>query len=289
MNRSIKIKTLCDNKSHIGEEFGNSGFSLYIEVTDNKERTTRILFDTGLTMDHLSGSSKIQGIDLSKIDCIVLSHGHFDHTGGLGFIQNFKNKTKLFSHPHTFYQKLYKKPDGSEMEVGIKNEIRELIREKCDTNIRDRKSDIVPGIWITGEIKRINKHEIIDGHLRDVTKLIGNSKVFDELTDDISLVLELGEEEQILICGCCHSGIVNTLHHIEQYSCRNTISIIGGLQLHQSGSDQLKFTTDKLKELPLKEISPIHSSGEIGINHLKDEFREAYKAGGVGISYKYSS
>lgn len=287
MNRSVKIKTLCDNNSNIGEEYGNSGLSLYIEVEDNQNRVRRILFDTGLSLDHLIKSSIEQDIDLSKTDYLVLSHGHFDHTGGVEIVNRSKKRVKLFTHPHTLYPKIYKKPDGTEMEVGLSKASIECLENSCDIELSTQRSDLFQGVWTTGEIPRENEFEKIEGHLSRVYKVVNNSRITDNIIEDISLIIEIGKDNLILLCGCCHSGIVNTINMVKKLSKRGFISIIGGLQLHQSSEDQLNFTTEHIRNLNLNEISPIHSSGDLGIDKIQKKLEKVYKAGGVGTTYLY--
>lgn len=284
MIKKVDITIIVDNKSLIGDEYAPGGFSALIENLFDDGSIIKILFDTGPENERLEVNLKKLGLEISDIDYIVLSHGHFDHTGGLLYAYNNSNeKTKIICHPGIFNEKILKLDDGSENNVGIKelSKINEL-RNKGRIYESKERHNLNEYIWTTGEISRTNKIEDLNSILKQVVIRENGKEKQDEIDDDISLVIELEENKKIIVCGCCHSGIVNTIDHVKKHGDDNIIAIIGGLQLYQANEELLEFTKKRFQELPLKILYPMHSSGDLGIDYFKEELREIYKEGGVG-------
>ncbi|MGL1891580.1 MAG: MBL fold metallo-hydrolase [Spirochaetaceae bacterium] len=284
MIQKVIINIICDNNSVIGEQFGNSGYSVIIECKTTNNNVTKYLFDTGVSADVLQRNLTELKIDLSDVKHIILSHGHFDHTGGLTHaLKQCHKDVIVYCHPDTLIEKVLNPNKENEMSVGITatNDIEELTKKYSFITSVD-KFNIDENIWLTGQIDKTNNLEKISGHLLSVVKKVNHCEVFDNISEDISLVINMVNNEKIIICGCCHSGIVNTTDHVKKISDNNIVGIVGGLQLHQASKELLLFTNRELNKLPLKIIYPLHSSGDLGFNSLNEEMPKICNSGGVG-------
>ncbi len=286
MVKQVKITVIVDNKSIVGDEYAPGGFSALVENELDDGTIIKILFDTGPENERLKINLQKLKLDISDIDYIVLSHGHFDHTGGLSYaFTNSNDYVRVVCHPDTLIEKILILEDGTEKNVGIQD-TKEIERIEQSGRIIKRKDEyrITDNIWITGEIPRKNDYEILNPMLKKVIKRENGIEEQDQLDDDISLVIELEDNSKIVICGCCHSGIVNTINHIIKKSDNNISFIIGGLQLHQANERLLVYTKKKFQEIPLRCLYPMHSTGDVGIEYFKENLGNIYKEGGVGTT-----
>ncbi len=257
---TIKITILCENTAGKLNLLGEHGFSALIEEGD-----FRILFDTGggYTLKH---NSQILNIDLSKIPILVLSHGHYDHTGGLSqFFEFNKHLERLYAHPEAFKKRYVKNANNTVREIGYRGPDPTNLFNIVDVVLTSNPTQITPRIIVTGEIPRTNTIEDAGGAFF----LDPETTTPDPIVDDQSLIID-GTNTYILITGCCHSGIVNTLNHITKniLSKKKKVIIIGGLHLHQANSERLIFTAQHLNEYPINALYPVHCTGFNAVKFL---------------------
>jgi len=196
-----KIKIICENTSFTPGVFAEHGFSVLIEKNNKK-----ILFDTGNGMS-LFHNSRILGEDLSKLDGIVLSHGHNDHTGGLLKLLRLVPKAKIFSHPNVLKPK-YKVTAEKSSYIGINPKISENYFDNF-TFVRS-PVQIFDKIWLSGEITRKYSQEKSTKYFLDK-----DGQHPDIMLDEEFLIIE--EEDGIIaITGCCHFGLENIFSFLEK-------------------------------------------------------------------------
>jgi 7,8-dihydropterin-6-yl-methyl-4-(beta-D-ribofuranosyl)aminobenzene 5'-phosphate synthase len=261
---SFKITTLCENtiaqaaKSLIGEH----GLSFYIETEKNK-----ILFDTGQNLA-LSNNAAVLGIDLSQIDTVVLSHGHYDHSGGLESLLACNPKFTLVAHPDVFAEKL-KRTDNSYRFIGVPHSIDVHKHNSIKVKLETTAVQITPGIMTTGEIPLENDFEGKDSgfYIQKRRKIIP-----DTLADDQAIVLDT-KKGSVVLLGCSHRGVINTLNHVVKLTGRETIhAILGGLHLGNASDLKLKKIVDHLVGFDLKKIGVGHCTGPRAFVALSNEF-----------------
>ena len=134
------------------------------------------------------------------------------------------------------------------------------------------------------EIKRKNSFEVITGSLSKVKTLNeAENEISDKIIDDTALFINLGNDEVLIVTGCCHAGIINTLTVIEPITGRENINtIIGGLHLIGASKERLNFTVDELKNYKIKKIYSGHCTGFNGCLELKKLYKESFDLLHVG-------
>ncbi|MBF0103520.1 MAG: MBL fold metallo-hydrolase, partial [Desulfobacterales bacterium] len=205
--RPCKITTLVENTVTALHPpvLGEHGLAFFIETGDRK-----ILFDTGQGLTLLANADAL-GIDLTTVDTVALSHAHYDHAGGIKKLLTRNNKINLIAHPALFDNKLVSW-GGSYYPVGIPQD-KELI-ENSHINIKFEKNavEIAPGVMLTGEIPMQTSFEDVEALF--YTGESGNYSR-DMLLDDRALILDT-EKGTVVVLGCAHRGVVNTLNHVVQ-------------------------------------------------------------------------
>ncbi|MCK4662664.1 MAG: MBL fold metallo-hydrolase [Bacteroidales bacterium] len=204
-----------------------------------------ILFDTGSSDLFLINAKKL-GININKIDTIVLSHGHWDHGNGLMFLKN-KN---LICHPDCFIKR-YRKKDKTY--VGIELSLEEA-HKRFVPILSKNPYKISKDITFLGEIPRVNNFE------SKSTPFQKENNIDDFVMDD-SAVFVKSEKGLIIITGCSHSGICNIIEHAKKVSgINNVYAVIGGFHL-KTLDEITNKTIEYLKNQKIKHILPSHCTG----------------------------
>lgn len=261
---NFKITTLCENTiAQAGKNLiGEHGLSFYIETEKNK-----ILFDTGQNLV-ISNNAAVLGIDLSHIDTVVLSHGHYDHTGGLESLLACNPSFTLLAHPDVFAEKL-KRADNSYRFIGIPRSIDVHKQKSIKIKLETKAVQIAPGIMTTGEIPLENDFEGIDGgfYFQKCRKITP-----DTLADDQAIVLDT-KKGSVVLLGCSHRGVINTLEQVVKLTGRGTIhAVLGGLHLGNASDSKLKKIVDHLVGFDLQKIGVGHCTGPRAFVTLSNEF-----------------
>lgn len=242
----MNVTVLVDNTALFDRMLiAEHGFSAYIEA-DGK----RVLFDTGYSDAVIRNAQKMQ-IDLLALDYIVLSHGHFDHTGGLYhlirlFLEAVLEKTpvhlpRLVAHPCCFHPR----PKPPLPDIGAVLTADEVGRI-LPLELRKEPFNLTSDLFFLGEIPRKYPFEVSLPGLRHIVMPDGSERE-DRLVDDTSLAYR-SRDGLVVITGCAHAGICNTVEHAQKVSGESRVlDIIGGLHLRGAGS-QLDKTICFLKE-----------------------------------------
>lgn len=269
----LKITIIVDNISSDPGLLSEHGLSLWIEAD-----TRRILFDTGQSEILIHNAQKL-GIDLSTADTLILSHGHYDHTGGVAALLRFNPAFTVYAHPGIFVTRFSKQSDGSMKPVGIPAESLSALTGVSD-QIRwiNKPKLLSDDIWITGPVPRNNTFEDTGGAFYFDTE----AKAVDPIADDLSIWFRT-VKGLCVVTGCCHSGIVNTLSYIQSIEKNAQIdTIIGGMHLRDAPSLRMEKTCEYLQAISVNKIVPCHCSGEHAIMHLTKRFNQKIIPGMTG-------
>lgn len=256
----MKISVLTDNCPG-GQTPAEHGLSYLIEY-DGK----RILFDTGQS-DMFIKNAEIMNISLTKLDIIVLSHGHFDHGNGLNCLSGYS----LLCHPGCFVNR-YRKSDRHY--IGLKNSKSEL-SGKFELITSKNPYQISEKIIFLGEIPRLSDFE------SQVTSFEYEDGTPDYVTDDSALALLL-PEGLFIVTGCGHAGIVNTIEHAKKITGVNTINgIMGGFHL-KANNHQTIETIRYMKMNKLKNVLPSHCTDLPALSAFYESFGNKFiKTGSI--------
>ena len=241
----MKLTILTDNSTRIDEYYlGEPGVSYYIEDGEQK-----ILFDTGYSDVFVKNAEKL-GIDLEKVDTVVLSHGHNDHTRGLLYLPKSSKKRVLYAHPDVFLPKRHgEKAFGAPISAENANEL-------FDLKLSKNPAKITENITFLGEIPRGNDFEAKQP-LGEKLEQDGTWQP-DYLLDDSAIVYDGGEEGLTVITGCSHAGICNIVEYAKKVCKNDKINgIIGGFHMMQLTS-RVGKTVEYLKKQQPKHLCPCH-------------------------------
>jgi 7,8-dihydropterin-6-yl-methyl-4-(beta-D-ribofuranosyl)aminobenzene 5'-phosphate synthase len=272
----IRITTLSENTASYGI-LGEWGLSILVEVED-----LRILVDTGLSFSAVHNAQKM-GIDLSTIDRIVLSHGHADHTGGLCEVLKQTGGVEVVAHPGIFTDK-YVRRNNQEKEqyIGAPCSQKELESLGARFNLSKGPVYISNSIVTSGEIPMVTVYEQLEN-----TLLIKKDGAFlqDPLNDDLALFIST-EFGLVVILGCAHKGMVNTLKYARQLAGQELVyAVIGGTHLFRSSDEKIEQTIIDLKDMGIQKLGVSHCTGFHASTRLAQEFGDIFFLNNAGTRF----
>lgn len=232
-----------------------------------------ILVDTGLSSTAMH-NAQLLGIDLSTIDKIVLSHGHYDHTGGLREVLRLKKEVEIIAHPDIWASKYtHRDKQKRERYIGIPFSREELESQGARFMLTKEPIRISEHTMTTGEIPMVSSYEQVEDNL--FVKKDGLLRQ-DPLSDDLALVIDT-EFGLVVILGCAHRGLVNTLRHAQKLTGKNSVyAAIGGTHLIRASEERIEKTINDLKYIGIKKLGASHCTGFRAQSRLFQEFGEVF-------------
>jgi len=264
----LRIATLSENTAGIDGFMGEWGLSILVESDE-----ANVLFDTGQSLSTVH-NAKLLGVDLSRVDKIVLSHGHFDHTGGLrSVLSEMGKEVEVIAHPDIWQAKYATSESGESRYIGIPFSRGELEELGARFNLTSEPVAISDSIMTSGEVPMVTDYEEIEPSL--VVKEGGGFKP-DTFRDDQALIIKT-PPGLVVVSGCAHRGIVNTLYHAQKISGVKKIdTVIGGCHLVNASEERIWLTIAALKELGVGRLGACHCTGMAASAIMAQEFGERF-------------
>jgi len=264
----LYITTLSENTAGMGDFLAEWGLSILVETDE-----LNVLLDTGKSIS-ASYNADTLGIELRRIDKIVLSHGHFDHTGGLRqVLLKMRKEVEIIAHPDVWEAKYHRRQGRRDRYVGIPFLRQELESLGARFNLSAKPVRITDNIMTTGEIPMVTGFEEIDTNLFVKEDTDWQP---DKLSDDLALIINTGFG-LVVILGCAHRGIINTLYHAQQLTGVNKIhAVLGGSHLIDTSEERLRSTIAALKELDIQKLGLCHCTGLPAASLLAQEFGDKF-------------
>ena len=255
------------------------GLCVYAEAKV-KDECFAFLLDTGPSSDILRRNVEALKIDLSRIKGVVLSHGHYDHAGGLlEVLKHIDKNVPIVAHPSIFEPKFSFKPVLTY--IGVPFTLMEVKKLGGSLLLSRNPVQLVEDVSTTGEIERVTSYEKTEG-LWTVNR---ERFMPDVLLDDQSLIFKIEGKGLVIVSGCAHSGIVNTVIHSRKLmEVEKLHAVIGGFHLKDSSREKIQQTINDLSAFNPEIICPCHCTGKEAIAMFKETFGEdclAIKTGDI--------
>jgi len=278
--RDLKITTLVDNLT-LTKCLGQWGLSFFLELVDSRGEKRKVIFDSGIHKESLLYNIKQLNVDVSDADCIVISHGHGDHTAATVELAKAANSVRVYAHPHTFLPRFYEDKSGERRRHGVPEEegLEAIERVGGEIFLNVEPAEIVPGVWTTGQIRRVTHFEQVMPRSKDERRIIvvEGKEVDDYILDDQALWMEVEGAGPFVITGCAHAGSINTLLQVQRLGdFKEIYGLVGGTHLVGRSEQYLQKTIVELKKFRLNLISPCHCTGFKAVARLWQAFPDEF-------------
>jgi 7,8-dihydropterin-6-yl-methyl-4-(beta-D-ribofuranosyl)aminobenzene 5'-phosphate synthase len=263
MIKQVRLTALAENTVWGGDLLAEHGLSLLIEADGHE-----VLFDTGQGKV-LLGNARQLGVKLVQVEAVVLSHGHYDHTGGLARILTLAARPAIYLHPAALEKKYARLDTPPHRSIGIPAPGAQRIRMHAGRVVWTRQpAEVCPGIYVTGEVPRNTDFEDTGGPFF----LDESCSRPDPLIDDQALYIE-SVEGLILVLGCAHAGVVNTLEYVSRLTGRSRIhAVLGGMHLWRASKERVEKTVRALERFQVRVIGSGHCTGPAAVARLQSRF-----------------
>jgi 7,8-dihydropterin-6-yl-methyl-4-(beta-D-ribofuranosyl)aminobenzene 5'-phosphate synthase len=260
-----RLVVLMDNCTPSDRLLREHGFSVWVEVDG-----TKILFDTGMSGAFAQNADYLN-IPLDQTESIVLSHGHYDHSGGLSCAFERAPSAVLYAHPDVTKTCFRLKQTGEVYDIGMPEAGKAIIQNKLDRcNWVTQPTQLSENVWVTGPIPRKTSFEDTGG-LFYLDRL---GEDCDLLQDDLALWIT-SSQGLIIVLGCCHSGVINTIDYVRELSGTTAIhTIIGGAHLVDASEHRIQKTVALLDSTDIRHCALGHCTGKAAMAALADTLGE---------------
>jgi 7,8-dihydropterin-6-yl-methyl-4-(beta-D-ribofuranosyl)aminobenzene 5'-phosphate synthase len=275
----VRMTTISENTAFARPRglLAEWGLSILVEADHQK-----ILLDTGASIS-AAHNGALLGLDWARIDALVLSHGHYDHTGGMRQVLTKINRpVKVVAHPAVFdakYSQIFK--DELPGIIGIPFDRKELEKLGAIFQLTGEPVWLSENVVTSGEIPMTTDYETIDPGLYCRQN---GEMVPDPLPDDQALFVKT-EQGLVVLLGCAHRGMINTLRHAQKVTGMQSIhTVIGGTHLIRASEVQMELTVAELKEMGVQRLGVSHCTGMHAAVRLANEFGQKFFFNNTGTT-----
>lgn len=258
-----KVTVVVENTAGADGLIAEHGLCLWIETMEKQ-----IIFDTGQGGVLLDNARALR-VPLEQAESVVLSHGHYDHTGGLDTVLQLSGSLSVYAHPSAFQPKFACNDLGESRSIGMpsksKNSLRKLAGNVVSTT---GLTQIAEGLFVTGEIPRETAFEDTGGPFY----LDADCTTPDPFLDDQALFFESSRGTVVLL-GCAHAGVINTLLYIRQLTQGKPIyAVMGGMHLGSASRERMDKTIEYFDRVNPDLLGPAHCTGTAATAELLEAF-----------------
>ena len=261
------------------------GLSCLVRVFAGK-KGHMVLLDTGLSQNCMAWNARQLGISLAGIEAVVLSHGHFDHTGGLpGLVAGAGRQVPLIAHPDAFLMKRMTGPKGT-AELPPPDAVA-LKKAGADILLRSEPSTLAAGhLLMTGDVERKTPFE---KGMPGMEMFMDGCWQPDPISDDQALVINVKDKGLVVLSGCAHAGIINTVEYVRQITGIDHIhAVLGGFHLTGPAFAQvIPPTIERMQKIDPDYIVPMHCTGWDAINRFMAAMPGTCILNTVGTTYRF--
>ena len=305
----VKRPPMISNQTISKSPIAEHGFSALLEISyvyENATKTNKILFDTGVSKEGIVNNSDVLGINLKDIETIVLSHGHFDHISGLiSTLGRLKKSVEIIAHPEAFLRRWLVYPNGNKARMdfldeeeinqagGIIRKVDKISFLPRNANMQSKKKTNQANnrVMITGEIPRVTEFE--KGFPLQYKEQDNEINLVPDplVSDDQALIMNVKNKGLIILTGCGHAGIVNTIKFAKKVTgIKKIYCVIGGFHLSgQDYEDSIPLTIAELTRVDPQYIVPCHCTGWKATNKIIDTMPEKFIQSSVGSTFYFEA
>ena len=272
----VNVTVLIENSTPIPGLVGEYGLGMLVRVDGRG-----ILFDTGMA-DGLVRNLKLMQIPPPAIELIAISHGHFDHAGGLPSTLNYLGPRNVYIHSSAPWPKYVLTGDQKTF-IGMPRP-EELEKQGATLVYNDGPVELMPGVILSGSIPRTNDFEDTGGNFG--VEREGRMET-DNFDDDQALFIK-HPEGLIIIRGCAHAGMINTIEHAKTITGVDRIKAwIGGTHLISANPDRISKTIERLRSFDIDTIAVTHCTGFLAAAQIYGALGSKVSKGESGMGYTF--
>ncbi|OPX86918.1 MBL fold metallo-hydrolase [Pelotomaculum sp. PtaB.Bin117] len=271
----IKFHILCDNYSKRRGFLAEHGLSVWIETDDGN-----ILFDTGQT-DVFSWNAETSGVDLSKVNALVISHGHYDHTGGVPYFCRLNTLAPIYMHPKAFNERFYMsdgKTQNRSIGVPWSRDVWKKLSGRINSTVKTKQINSVA--VVSPMIPRGVAFEDVPHYFFVRNE---NDEISRDLFIDEQILVLKGNKGIYIFVGCSHVGVVNCLRYAQKlFPGEKIAGLIGGMHMESVPDIRIELTIQSFLNYRVETIIPLHCTGMIAICEMKRFLKERCHIFSVG-------
>jgi 7,8-dihydropterin-6-yl-methyl-4-(beta-D-ribofuranosyl)aminobenzene 5'-phosphate synthase len=268
--RSVNLRVIVEDSTSIEKPdlLAKHGLSILVEVELEDSCRLKLMVDTGPSDDLVLRNMKSMAICPKEIDLIMLSHGHYDHTGGLlGILRKVGRQIPVILHPKALSPKLKLKPFMKY--IGWPGRLSDIERAGGVVLLNRSPVALADDISTSGEIDRVTTFEDVEGFWT----IDNGALTRDNMVDDQALFIKFKNKGLGVVTGCAHAGVINTIRHAQKImKTEKVYAVIGGFHLSQVNNERIEATIRELTNLGPEIVCPCHCTGLNAARKLIEAF-----------------